>query len=150
MKGELTFTRCAQFDNPGVSTRIGWNHTQRFNSQTSFNAHVDYSTNGAIIQRNSLNPWEVTARIGSSLNFDKRFSWGALNIGGTRSQDLSTANVSQSFPSISLTPSSVNITPWMTWSPGFNFSNDQQFHVASGTLLVPGDNAVPDTLHLFN
>ncbi len=148
--GSLTYSRMSQIDLPGVNSRIGWNHSQRFNSRTSFNAHVDYSTNGTLITRNSLNPWEVTARIGSSLNFDKRFSWGALNIGGTRSQDLSTANVSQSFPSISLTPSSVNITPWMTWSPGFNFSNDQQFHVASGTLLVPGDGAFPDTLHLFN
>ncbi len=148
--GSLTYSRMSQIDRPGVNSRIGWNHSQRFDSRTSFNAHVDYSTNGSLITRNSLNPWEVTARIGSSLNFDKRFSWGALNIGGTRSQDLSTANVSQSFPSISLTPSSVNITPWMTWSPGFNFSNDQQFHVASGTLLVPGDSAFPDTLHLFN
>jgi Tat protein translocase TatC len=148
--GTLTYSRMSQIDLPGVNTRIGWNHSQRFDSRTSFNAHVDYSTNGTLITRNSLNPWEVTARVGSSLNFDKRFSWGALNIGGTRSQDLSTANVSQSFPSISLTPSSVNITPWMTWSPGFNFSNDQQFHVASGTLLVPGDSAFPDTLHLFN
>jgi Tat protein translocase TatC len=148
--GTLTYSRMSQIDQPGVNSRIGWNHSQRFNSRTSFNAHVDYSTNGTLITRNSLNPWEVTARIGSSLNFDKRFSWGALNIGGTRSQDLSTANVTQSFPSISLTPSSINITPWMTWSPGFSLTNDQQFHVASGTLLVPGDSLVPDTLHLFN
>jgi len=147
--GSLTYSRMSQIDRPGVNSRIGWNHSQRFNSRTSFNAHVDYSTNGTLITRNSLNPWEVTARIGSSLNFDKRFSWGALNIGGTRSQDLSTANISQTFPTISLTPSSVNITPWMTWSPGFSFTNDQQFHVAKGTLLVPGDSVVPDTLRLF-
>jgi Tat protein translocase TatC len=149
--GSVTYSRMSQIDQPGVNSRIGWNHTQRFNSRTSFNAHVDYSTNGSLITKNSLNPWEVTARIGSSLNFDKRFSWGALNIGGTRSQDLSTANVSQTFPTISLTPSSVNITPWMTWSPGFSFTNDQQFHVATGTLLVPGDSVgKPDTLRLFN
>ena len=154
--GSLTYSRMSQIDQPGVNSRIGWNHSQRFNSRTSFNAHVDYSTNGTLITKNSLNPWEVTARIGSSLNFDKRFAWGALNIGGTRSQDLSTANVTQTFPTISLTPSSVNITPWMTWSPGFSFSNDQQFHVANGTLLIPGppvapgDTMVPDTLRLFN
>jgi hypothetical protein len=149
MDGQLSYSRTSQLDQPGVNTRIGWNHTQRFNSRTSFNAHVDYSTNGTIIQRNSLNPWEVTARIGSSLNFDKRFSWGALNIGGTRYQDLSSNNITQTFPSVSLTPSAVNITSWMTWSPGFTFSNDQQFHQASGTLLVPGDTT-PDTLRLFN
>jgi len=44
----------------------------------------------------------------------------------------------------------------MTWSPGFSFTNDQQFHVAKGTLLIPGDtvgisrdSVVPDTLRLF-
>ena len=150
MDGQLTYTRLSQLDAPGVNTRIGWNHTQRFNSRTSFNAHVDYSTNGTIIQRNSLNPWEVTARVGSSLNFDKRFSWGALNIGGTRFQDLASDNVTQTFPTISLTPAAVNITSWMTWSPGFTFSNDQSFHQASGSLLVPGDSTLPDTLKLFN
>src|SRR2546423_6024550 len=103
----------AQINLPGVNSRIGWNHSQRFDSRTSFNAHVDYSTNGTLITRNSLNPWEVTARVGSSLNFDKRFSWGALNIGGKRSQDLSSANVSPIFSRISLPPDAVNITPWM-------------------------------------
>src|SRR5712671_6340839 len=147
--GSLTYSRMSQIDRPGTNSRIGWNHSQRFNSRTSFNAHVDYSTNGSLITRNSLNPWEVTARIASSVNFDKRFSWGALNIGGNRSQDLSSANVSQNFPTISLTPAAVNITPWMTWSPGFSFTNDQQFHVSNGTLLIPGDTVALDTLRLF-
>src|SRR5437667_33425 len=150
MDGSLSYSRMSQIDHPGVNSRIGWNHSQRFNSRTSFHANVDYSTNGSLIQRNSLNPWEVTAQIGSSLNFDKRFSWGTLNIGGTRRQDLSASSTNQSFPSISLTPSAVNIAPWLTWSPGFTFANDQQFHIASGTLLVPGVTVPIDTLHLFN
>ena len=98
---------------------------------------------------------DMTARVGSSLNFDKRFSWGAINIGGTRYQDLSSDNITQTFPSISLTPSAVNLTEWMTWSPQFSFTNDQTFHQASGTLLVPNANpsdtlGLPDTLKLFN
>src|SRR5256885_5574289 len=155
MNGSLSFTRTSELDQPGVNTRIGWNHSQKFNAATTLTAHIDYSTNGTIIQRNSLKPWEVTARVGSSLNFDKRFSWGAINIGGTRYQDLSSDNITQTFPSISLTPSAVNLTEWMTWSPQFTFSNEQRFHQASGTLLVPNANpgdtlGVPDTLKLFN
>jgi Tat protein translocase TatC len=153
MSGQLSFTRMAELDNKGVNTTIGWNHTQRFSSRTSFNANVLYATNGSLVQRNSTNPWEVTARINSSLNFERRFAWGTLNVGGTRSQDLSSDNISQSFPSINLTPSTVNITPWMAWSPAFSFTNDQQFHQANGTLLIPappGDSIRLDTLHLFN
>jgi len=149
--GQLTYSRMSQLDFPAVNSRIGWNHTQRFNSRTSFNAHVDYSTNGSLIQRNSLNPWEVKSTVASNLNFAKQFSWGTLNIGGSRSQDLSSNNVSQTFPTVNLTPAAVNITPWMTWSPGFSYQNLQQFHVASGTLLIPGRDTLPvDTLHLFN
>ena len=150
MDGQLTYSRMTQLDHAAVNTRIGWNHSQRFNARTSFNAHVDYSTNGAVIQRNSLNPWEVKSTIGSNLNFSKQFSWGALNIGGSRTQDLSNDNISQTFPTINLTPAAVNITPWMTWSPGFSFQNLQQFHVASGALPIPGRDTLPvDTLHLF-
>src|SRR5213083_1462981 len=150
MDGQLTYSRMSQIDFPGVNSRIGWNHTQRFNARTSFNAHVDYSTNGSLIQKNSLNPWEVKSTIASNLNFAKQFSWGALNIGGSRSQDLSNDNISQTVPTINLTPAAVNITPWMTWSPGFTYQNQQQFHVANGTLLIPGRDTLPvDTLHLF-
>jgi Tat protein translocase TatC len=152
MSGQLTYSRMVELDNPGVNSRIGWNHQQRFDSRTSLSAHIDYSTNGSLIQRNSLNPWEVKSTIASSLNFDKRFSWGTLNIGGSRSQDLSNNNISQTFPTINLTPAAIDITPWMTWSPGFTFQNQQQFHVTAGSLLVPGtSSAIPiDTLQLFN
>jgi Tat protein translocase TatC len=150
MTGQITYSRMSELDRPGVNTRIGWNHSQRFNSRTSFNAHIDYSTNGSLIPQNSLNPWEVKSSVMSSLNFDKKFSWGTLNIGGSRSQELSSNNISQTFPTINLTPAAVNITPWMTWSPGFSFSNSQLFHVAAGGLLIPSHDTLPaDTLHLF-
>jgi Tat protein translocase TatC len=153
MQGSLTYTRMVQLDRAATNNTIGWSHSQRFDSRTSFNASVHYMTNGSVVQRNSLNPWEVTARISSSANFDKRFSWGALNIGGTRYQDLSQNNIDQTFPTINLTPSAVAITPWMTWSPTFTFSNEQRFHLTSGSLLIPaavGDTNPVDTLKLFN
>ncbi|MFN2570600.1 MAG: LPS-assembly protein LptD, partial [Gemmatimonadales bacterium] len=152
MQGSLTYSRMSQLDHPGVNTRVGWSHSQRFDSRTSLNAHVDYATNGTLIQRNSLNPWEVTARIGSTLNFDKRFSWGAFNVGGTRYQDLSQGGIEQSFPTVTLTPSAVAIAPWITWSPTFSFTNQQRFHQAGGSLLIPAlpsDTNPVDTLSLF-
>jgi len=153
MDGSFTYSRMSQIDRPATNTRIGWSHSQRFNSRTSFNAHIDYSTNGTLIQRNSLNPWEVTSTVGSSLNFDKRFSWGTLNIGGSRSQDLSQNNVSQVFPTITVTPTGVDIAPWMTWTPRFSNTNTQRFHFHAGTFVVPsapGDSSPTDTISQFN
>ncbi len=147
--GGFSYTRLDQLDAPAHSTRIGWQHTQSFSSRTRFNTSIDYATSARVVQRNTVNPFLATATLASQANFDKRFDWGTLNVGGSRSQDLSSDLVSQNFPRLSLTPSPVNITPWITWSPGFSFNNQQTFHAAQGLLLVPGSADVPDTLPLF-
>jgi Tat protein translocase TatC len=136
VNGRLSYTRTAQLDQPATNSRIGWSHSQRFNSTTDFNVSLDYATSGRVILRNSLNPYEVTAQISSNASFNKRMSWGTFNVGGTRRQDLSTDNITQSFPVVTLTPTTVTLAPWLTWSPAFNFSNAQTFN-NPGTVLVP-------------
>ena len=147
--GDLSFSRDDQLDQPAHSIRLGWHHQQSFSSRTNFSASVNYSTNPSVIQNNTVNPFVATASLVSQLNFSKQFDWGTLNIGGSRSQDIGNGLISQTFPSIGLTPSPVNITPSITWSPGFSFNNQQTFHQADTRLLVPGDSGVPDTLALF-
>ena len=149
--GTLSYSRQMQLDQPSTNTRIGWSHAQRFNSRTDFNAHLDYATDASVIRRNSLNPMEVTASINSSATFTKRLSWANLDIGGTRRQELSSNAIDQSFPSIHLTPTTITITPWLTWSPTFSYTNDQRFHQAGGRLLIPGGpgSSVADTLPQF-
>ena len=151
VRGRLSYSRTSELDRSAHSARIFWSHSQSFDSRTQFNASIDYATSGAIIQRNSLDPNLATARLGSQATFNKRFSWGSLSIGGNRSQEISSQAVNQSFPQIHLTPSAVNIGSFLTWSPGFSFSNTQNFHSAAGTLLIPGlpGGAAVDTLNLF-
>jgi Tat protein translocase TatC len=152
MQGGIAYTRTSELDRSGSASRIGWFHSQTFDSRTRFSASVDYATSASIVQRNSLDPFQATAQLSSRLNFDKRFSWGALSIGGTRTQELSNDRVSQSFPDIRLSPSAINITPSISWSPGFTFTNAQTFHSASGALIVPagpGDTLPTGSLPLF-
>ena len=152
VRGRLAYSRTSELDRNAHSARIAWSHSQSFDSRTQFNASVDYATSGAIIQRNSLDPNLATARLGSQATFNKRFNWGSLSIGGNRSQEISSQAVNQSFPQIHLTPSAVNIGSFLTWSPGFSFTNTQNFHSAAGTLLVPGlpgSTSGVDTLNLF-
>jgi Tat protein translocase TatC len=137
IQGGLSYTRLDQLDAPAHSTRIGWQHTQSFSSRTRFNASIDYATSASVIQSNTVNPFLATASLASQVNFDKRFDWGTLNMGGSRSQDLSNGQVTQNFPRVSLTPSPVNITPTITWSPGFSFNNQQAFHLAQAPLALP-------------
>ncbi len=149
VKGGISFERYNQLDVPSHSIRVGWQHQQSFSSRTHFNASIDYSSNTSVIERNTVNPLLATASLGSQLAFNKQFDWGTLTIGGRRSQEIGSGLVTQNFPNVSLTPSPVNITPSITWSPGFSFTNQQRFHVAQVPFLVPGDSGLPDTLRLF-
>ncbi len=150
ISGGISYSRLNQLDASASSSRIAWQHTQSFNSRTRFNASIDYATSATVVQRNTVDPFLATATLASQANFDKRFEWGTLNIGGSRSQNLSSDLVSQNFPRINLTPSPVNLTPAITWSPGFSFNNQQTFHTAQSPLLVPGGAAGGvDTLLLF-
>ena len=147
--GGLSFERYVQFGQPGHSIRLGWQHQQSFSSRTRFSASVDYSTNTSVIRQNTVNPYLATASLGSQMSFNKQFDWGTLNIGGSRRQEVGSGLVSQTFPSVSLTPSPVNLTPSITWSPGFSFDNRQAFHQGPTTLVVPGAGGGVDTLALF-
>lgn len=146
--GSIGYTRLAQTDNGASSTGIVWNHQQQFNSRTSFNASVNYATSTSVVQRNTTDPFLAIATLNSRVNFDKRFGWGALSIGGSRVQNLSNDLVTQDFPSVRLTPAAVNIGPSITWSPGFSYTNSQTFHSPDARILVPGDTT-PDTLPTF-
>src|SRR5207245_1000009 len=125
LSGTFSYSRVDQLDAAAHSSRFGWQHQQSFSSRTRFNASIDYATSASVIQTNAVDPYVATAQLTSQVNFDKRFDWGTLNVGGSRSQNLANDLVNQNFPRLSLTPSPVNITPSITWSPGFSFNNAQ-------------------------
>jgi hypothetical protein len=143
LEGTVAYTRINQLDDDSRSTRIGWNHRQRFSSRSSLNVGIDYATSTAVIQQNTINPFLSTAQLNSSANFDRRFSWGALNIGGTYQQNLQNDVVSYSIPSVNLTPSPVNIGSSVTWSPGLTFRNSQTLN---NPYTVEGLGGVRDTV----
>ena len=149
VSGGLSLERYSQIGVSGHSIRLGWQHQQSFSSRTRLSANIDYSSNTSVIERNTVNPFLATGSLGSALSFSRQFDWGTLSVGGNRHQEIGNGLVSQVFPTVSLTPSPVNITPSVTWSPGFSFENDQTFHQAGATLLVPKAGAAPDTLLQF-
>src|SRR5881296_2408636 len=134
VSGSLGFERDAKLDVPAHSIRVGWQHQQSFTSRTKFNASIDYLTNTNVIQTNTVNPYLATASITSQLSFSKQLDWGTLNIGGNRHQEVGSGLITQSFPNVSLTPAPLNITPSITWSPGFSYTNQQTFHQLQAPL----------------
>jgi len=146
--GNVSFERFGQLDFPGSSIRLGWQHQQRFSSRTRFSASVDYASNTSVIQTNTVNPFLATASLSSQMSFTKQFDWGTLTVGGNRRQEVGSGLVSQTIPTVSLAPSPINITPSITWSPGFSFTNQQAFHAVQTPVLLPG--GALDTLFADN
>jgi len=146
--GSISFERYGQLDSPGSSMRLGWQHQQRFSSRTHFSASIDYSSNTRVIQNNTVNPFLATAALASQVSFTKQFDWGTLSVGGNRRQEVGSGLVSQTIPTVSLAPSPINLTPSITWSPGFSFTNQQAFHQQQSAVALPGGGL--DTLFFDN
>ncbi|MFQ6045315.1 MAG: twin-arginine translocase subunit TatC [Gemmatimonadales bacterium] len=118
------------------SLRLQWQHQQSFDMRTRLTASVDYATSARVVQQNTVDPFVQTATLGSRLNFNKRYDWGTLTLGGTRTQDLSNGTITQSLPDFSLSPAPIDVTPWITWSPGISVSSRQTLNQTPG-IVVP-------------
>jgi len=148
MTGGVSYSRLEQIDQAGSSSQIIWQHSQSFDTRTQLNVSLNYATSASVVQRNTVNPLLATAQLTSNGSFSKRFSWGTVTVGASRSQNLQNDQVSQTFPNVSLTPAPVNITPAITWSPGFSLVTTQTFHVGPTLVPIPGP-AAPDTFAHF-
>lgn len=126
------------------SMRLQWNHQQSFDMRTRLSASVDFATSARVLERNAVDPFVQTATLASNINFSKQFDWGVFTAGGSRRQDLSNNTVSQTLPTITLSPSPIDIGESVTWSPGFSFTNSQSFDQQPGTIVdLPPVGGVP-------
>jgi hypothetical protein len=153
LSGSISYSQVEQLDAENVSSNVlSWQHQQSFDSRTQLTADIRYATSASAIPRNTVDPYYATAQLSSGVNFSKRFSWGSFSIGGNREQNLQNDQVTQTLPSLNLTPAPVNITPSITWSPSFSLQNQQINRLSPPVLLpVPGGDGgiIPDTLRYF-
>jgi sec-independent protein translocase protein TatC len=121
------------------SLRLQWSHQQNFSQRTRLTASVDFATKTDVVQRNAVDPFVQTATLTSRINFNKQFSWATLSLGGNRTQDLSNGTVTQTLPTITLTPSPINLASSVTWSPSFSLTNTSVSGQGQGEVLpLPG------------
>ena len=151
VNGSISYSQVEQLDAENVSSNVlSWQHQQSFNSRTQLNADIRYATSARAIPQNTVDPYYATAQLSSGVNFNKRFSWGSLSVGGSREQNLQNDQVTQTFPSLNLTPAPVNITPSITWTPSFSLQNTQLFGISPPeVLLIPGLGDALDSVRYF-
>jgi hypothetical protein len=146
--GGVAFQEMRQF-NGSSSERISWSHQQQFSLSSSLTANIDYATSSSVISRNAVDPLLAVSNIDSRVNFQQRFPWGSLSIGGNRTQSLSQSQVSMTLPVVAFTPNPIAISRDVTWSPSFSLSNALLSHgpstnVGANTIFsaAPGDSSV--------
>jgi Tat protein translocase TatC len=127
---------------------VRWDHRQTFDLATSLNLSFNYASNTTVLKDNALDPLQNTQQITSQLNFSKRYGWGTLSLGGNRRQDLTSGNVQQLLPAITLSPVPIAIGSDLTWSPGLSFTNNINTDAPAGTLLQVTSAGGVDTVAL--
>ncbi|HMF87907.1 MAG TPA: putative LPS assembly protein LptD, partial [Gemmatimonadaceae bacterium] len=111
------------------NTGVSWNHNQSFSQSTSLSANVNYVTNTRIQRNTTFNPQQVLATINSQANYQTKIGPAAISLGGSRTQYSGRNEVAQSFPNFGIQVPTLQLAPWLEWSPGFNFQTDQRFNI---------------------
>ena len=130
--------------------RLNWNHQQQFSQRTRLNANVDFATSTRVLRENSVDPFLQLGQLRSSINFSKQLDWGTITIGGSRTQQISDEQITQTFPDIRLTPVPISVGSDVTWSPSFSFVVNQRLNAPAGTIPLPPIDGVPQEDSLFS
>ena len=143
LSGGLSFQELHETEGSS-SRRIFWSHQQNFSLNSSLTASLDYASSSRIISRNAVDPILAVATIDSRLQFQRRFDWGTLSIGGNRTQSLDKPLVTTNFPTVTFTPSPIALSRRITWSPSFSAQNALTSQGGPSYLVFRGPGA-PDT-----
>ena len=143
-RGAVDYNRMENTDG-SHSQGIRWAHQQTFGLTTTLSLNLDLSTNSRVPSQNAIDPLANTQQMQSALNFTKRYNWGSITAGGTRTQEYSTDRVSMTLPSLAVNPKPVDISSNITWSPTLSFRNDL-FTDPKTFLVLPVQGGTADSV----
>ncbi|MFI5235593.1 MAG: twin-arginine translocase subunit TatC, partial [Gemmatimonadales bacterium] len=130
VNGSVRYSRQVE-ETGGSSTQIAWAHQQSFDLNTTLNLHLNYASNSQIVSANAIDPLLSTQQMSSDLNFQRRFAWGTVAIGGSRRQNLNDGSVTQTFPTLTVSPAPIQLSSRVTWSPALTFTQQREIGFAA-------------------
>ena len=133
--GSLRLSR--QMESGGSASNVlHWDHRQSFDVTTSLTFNVNYQSDSRVQLNNAIDPLASTAQISSQLNLSKRFSFGSVSLGGSRSEALGTGVGTMTLPQLSFQPKAVQLGPHVLWSPSLTVNNTTGFNKPQAALPV--------------
>jgi hypothetical protein len=128
MGGRVGLAYTSQRD--GLTNKaISWSHQQDFSHDSHFNSNLNYVSSTTLQRQNTFNPYAALATISSQATYQSKLGPASFSIGATRKQYPGRDQVDQTFPTLSLTSSTIAVGKWLTWTPGFSFSRSDVLHM---------------------
>ena len=124
LSGSIASSYTSQ-NNGQTNLALSWAHRQSFTRDRTVNANLNYVTSTVLQRQNSFNPYAALATIRSSANFADKVGPFSVQLGGTRTQYPGRVQVDQTLPTLNVTASTINLASWLTWTPGFQFSEQR-------------------------
>jgi hypothetical protein len=121
MSGRIGLSHTQQFDNQ-TNTAVSWSHQQDFSHDSRFNSNINYVTSTTLQRQNTFNPISALATISSQATYQNKFGPASFSIGATRKQYPGRPQVDQTFPTLSITSTTISPAKWLTWTPSFSFN----------------------------
>ena len=128
LTGQIASSYTAQRDGQ-TNLALSWTHSQQFSRNSRLTANMNYVTSTTLQRQNTFNPYAALATISSSINYQQKVGPANISIGGTRKQYPGRQQVDMNFPTISVASSPISLASWLSWTPGFNFSDNQSLHI---------------------
>jgi hypothetical protein len=135
------------------NTAISWGHQQDFSNTTHLTMDLNYVTNTVIQRQTTFDPRQVLATIRSSASYQEQFGPAAVSIGGDRTQYPGRAEVTQNFPTFTISTPTIGITKWLDWTPSLRLNNTEQLKVnqiGPYAFLFRERNGVRDSVQRTN
>ena len=135
------------------NTAISWGHQQDFSNTTHLTMDLNYVTNTVIQRQTTFDPRQVLATIRSSASYQEQFGPASVSIGGDRTQYPGRAEVTQNFPTFSISTPTIGVTKWLDWTPSLQIHNTEQLKVnqiGPYAFLFRERNGVRDSVQRTN
>ena len=132
LNGGLGSTYTRQGDG-GTNLALSWNHNQEFTRDRSLRANANWMENTRVQRQTTINPFATLATISSSLNLQDKIGPASVALGATRRQFTGRKEVEQTFPTLSITTGTLNLRPWLNWTPSFRFEERRRTDITQSS-----------------
>lgn len=108
---------------------VSWNHQQRFSTDRSLSANINYTTSPTLQRRNTFLPAAAIATIGSQINLTDKLGPLSWSFGGSQRQYPGRKQLDRTLPTLTVNSTPIAWGERLVWTPSFSYSETATLHM---------------------